>query len=81
MQLKKWDKKKCQIYAIHAYNLEDKKNLVMEGYLVLWEFQDVFLEELPGMTPNKDIEFAINLAPRLTLILRELYKMSAHELV
>jgi hypothetical protein len=37
------------------------------------EYPDVFPEELPGLPPNRDIEFAINLAPgMITLELKEL---------
>ena len=31
--------------------------------LVVSEFPDVFLEELPGMPPDRELEFAIDLVP------------------
>jgi hypothetical protein len=33
----------------------------LEGILVVYEYDDVFLDELPRMPPDQDIEFAIEL--------------------
>ena len=30
---------------------------------VVYEFSDVFLEELPGLPPDRDVEFKIELVP------------------
>jgi hypothetical protein len=35
----------------------------VERILVVCEYPDVFLDELPGMPPDRDIEFAIELQP------------------
>jgi hypothetical protein len=48
---------------------------------VVREFPDVFLEELPGMPPERAIEFEIELQPGMTPIAKALYKMSPVELV
>jgi hypothetical protein len=48
--------------------------------LVVCEFLDVFLDELPGLPPNRDIEFAIELIPRTPPISRRLYRMPPNEL-
>jgi hypothetical protein len=37
------------------------------------EYPDVFLEELPGMPPNRDIEFSIELLPETAPISKRLY--------
>jgi hypothetical protein len=47
---------------------------------VVREFPDVFLDDLPGMPPERDIEFKIELQPSTTPIARSLYKMSWDEL-
>ena len=39
-----------------------------DGIKVVEEFPDVFAEELPGMPPDRDIEFAIDLVPGTTPI-------------
>jgi hypothetical protein len=47
---------------------------------VVNEFPDVFLEELPGMPPDRDIEFVIELKPGTTPTYRTQYRMATPEL-
>jgi hypothetical protein len=47
---------------------------------VVNEFPDVFLEELPGMPPDWDIEFVIELKPDTTPIYKTPYRMATPEL-
>jgi hypothetical protein len=44
------------------------------------EFVDVFPEELPGMPPDQDIEFVIELKPGTTPIYKTAYRMATLEL-
>jgi hypothetical protein len=44
------------------------------------EFPDVFPEELPGMPPNRDIEFVIELKPSTTAIYKAPYRMATPKL-
>jgi hypothetical protein len=44
------------------------------------EYQDVFLEELPGMSPNHEIEFVIELVPGTNPIFKRPYRMAANQL-
>ena len=44
------------------------------------EFLDVFLDELPGMPPNQDIEFIIELLPGTAPIAKRPYRMGVNEL-
>jgi hypothetical protein len=46
----------------------------------LLEFPDVFLEELPRMLPDRDVEFIIDLLPRIAPISKRPYRMSVDEL-
>jgi hypothetical protein len=43
---------------------------------VVNEFPDVFPEELPGMPPNRDIEFVIELKPGTTPIYKTPFRMT-----
>jgi hypothetical protein len=45
------------------------------------EFSDVSPEELPGMPPDREIEFVIELVPGTASILKRLYRMDANQLV
>ena len=47
---------------------------------VVYEFSDVFLEELPGLPHNRDVEFKIELVPGTTPISRRPYRMPPNEL-
>ena len=43
-------------------------------------FPDVFLDELPGLPPDRDAEFKIELVPGTTPISRRPYRMPPNEL-
>jgi hypothetical protein len=45
------------------------------------EYLDVFPKDLPGMTPNRDIEFMIELLPGTPPISKRPYRMPVNELV
>jgi hypothetical protein len=47
---------------------------------VVCEFSDVFPDELPGLPPDRDVEFGIELIPRTAPISRRPYRMPPDEL-
>ena len=47
---------------------------------VVCEYPDVFPEELPGMPPDRDIEFIIELVPGIGPIAQKPYRMNQKEL-
>jgi hypothetical protein len=53
----------------------------LEDIPVACEFPDVFPEDLPGMLPDRDVEFTIELQPDMTPISGRPYKMTPKELV
>jgi hypothetical protein len=64
--------------ATHSVHHTTAQNL--EDILVACEFPDVFPEDLPGMPPDRDVEFIIELQPDTAPISRRLYKMTRKEL-
>jgi hypothetical protein len=79
LQLRKSVRKGCKLYAILAlYEKGVAKGL--EHLPVVKEFADVFPEELPGMPPERELEFTIDLKPRTEPIARTPYRMSTPEL-
>ena len=47
---------------------------------VVCEFPDVFPDELPGLPPDRDVEFKIELLPGIAPISRRPYRMPPNEL-
>ena len=47
---------------------------------VVEEFPDVFPDDFPGMPPDRDIEFIIELLPRTAPIAKCPYRMGVNEL-
>ena len=60
-----------------VYSMEAKS---LEEVPVVNEYPDVFPEELPGMPPDRDIEFVIDLVPGTSPIAKRPYRMAASEL-
>jgi hypothetical protein len=55
--------------------------IALEDIRVVQEYPNVFLEELPGMPPDHDIEYLIELLPGTPPISKRQYRMSINELV
>ena len=55
-------------------------SLATESISVVEEFMDVFPEELPGMPPEREVEFYIDLLPGTTPIAKRSYHMAHIEL-
>jgi hypothetical protein len=61
--------------------LNQTKAIALEDIRVVQEYPNVFLEELPGMPPDHDIEFLIELLPGTPPISKRPYRMPVNELV
>ena len=63
MQRKKLCRKGCRLYAAHVLEATKNETPKLKDYHVLQEFRDVFLDEIPGLPPKRDIDFTIDLVP------------------
>jgi hypothetical protein len=52
----------------------------LEEILIIWQYLDVFPDELPGMTPDRAIEFKIELQPSMAPISKRSYLMPPNEM-
>ena len=68
----------CFIIFIH---LEVEKEEGTSVILVLHEFEDVFVEEVPGLPPSREVEFSIDLVPGTGLVSMASYHMALAKLV
>jgi hypothetical protein len=62
-------------------SVDDKEANPIEDIRIVTEFPDVFPEELPGMPPEKKVEFSIELIPGTAPISKRAYRVSGPELV
>jgi hypothetical protein len=60
--------------------LNHTKAIALEDIITVWEYLDVFPEELSGMPPDRDIEFVIELLPLTPPISKRPYRMPVNEL-
>src|SRR3954463_13398707 len=67
-----------QLYSLATLN--DDAMEAIQSVPVVCEFPDVFPEELPGMPPDREVEFVIELEPGTAPISKRPYKMGPSEL-
>src|SRR4051812_13022850 len=60
--------------------LNSLKGMDVSDVRVVREYPDVFPEDLPGLPPDREIEFAIELVPGTAPIAKRPYRMPANEL-
>jgi hypothetical protein len=65
----------------HQMAIDSKEADSLETIKVVSEFLDVFSEDLPGMPPERKVEFSIELLPRTAPISKRVYRVSGPELV
>jgi hypothetical protein len=65
----------------HHISVNDKESKPIEAIRIVSEFLDVFPEELPGMPPERKVEFAVELIPGTAPISKRAYRVSGPELV
>jgi hypothetical protein len=64
----------------HDIRLNHLKGVSLEEVHLVKEYPDVFHDELPGMPPDRDVEFLIDLLPGTGPIAKRPYPMSTDEL-
>ena len=78
MKFKRCLRQGCQLYVVEAVN--ERKGPSLDQYLVFSNFKDVFLNELPGLPPERELDFTIELKPSAKPISKTLYRMTASKL-
>ena len=79
MQAKRFIRKGYEAFL--ALILDSKRGQVdVEKIPVVREFLDAFLEELPGIPLEKEVDLSVEIVPRTALVSRAPYKMAPTEL-
>jgi hypothetical protein len=85
VKLTKQDRTSVEFVAMVRSDPDGKLNhtkaIALEDIRVVQDYPDVFLEELPGMPPDCDTEFLIELLPGTPPISKRPYRMPMNELV
>ena len=81
-QLARCIRKGCTLFAI---SVNDLGKSAIKGssvdHPILQRFSDVFVKEIPGIPPKREIDFRIDLLPGIEPISKTPYRMTAQELV
>ena len=72
-------RKGCEAYFAYVIDTKKAEPSLLETPTVC-DYPDVFPEELPGLPPQREIEFAINIVSGATLASITLYRMDLVEL-
>ena len=67
-------------HATRRTQVNSLSGVVQEEVPVVKDYPDVFPEELPGMPPDRDIEFLIELLPGTGPIAKRPYRIPANDL-
>ncbi|GKB94968.1 putative reverse transcriptase domain-containing protein [Tanacetum coccineum] len=79
----KYIQKRCQVYLaqVTSKKTEDQsKEKRLEDVPIIWEFLEVFPEDLPGLPPTRQVEFQIKLVPGAAPVARAPYRLAPAEL-
>ena len=79
MQTKRLLKQGCEAYLAQVVDVERKVPDIKEVEVVK-EFEDVFPKDLPGIPPDREIEFAIELIPGAAPVSKAPYRLAPMEL-
>jgi hypothetical protein len=81
LQVKKYCRKGCPLYAIQVLNFVEDNKTSLGDHPILREYKYVFPEEVPGLLPRRDIDFSLEIVPGVVPMSKEPYRMSTSELV
>src|SRR3954463_8646859 len=72
--------KDIRLHYLKGVSLNHLKDLDIDQVAIVREYPDVFPEELPGMPPDRDVEFMIDFLPGTDPTANIPYPMSTDEL-
>ena len=67
------------MYAAHEEETDNTKGPILEDFLVIQVFEDVF-QPILGFPPRREIDFSIDLVLRVAPVSKTPYRMSTPEL-
>ncbi|GKA76445.1 hypothetical protein Tco_0782906 [Tanacetum coccineum] len=74
--------KGCPVFwpTVNQSRRRKSKKKRLEGVPIVWDFPDVFPEDLPGLPPTRQVEFQIDLIPGAAPVARAPYRLAPFEI-
>ena len=69
----------CSVYMVHVVDTRRKNQVQLPDVPIVRDFMDMFPKDLPGLSPNREIIFEIELTPCIGPISKAPYKMASAE--
>ncbi|KAL8133843.1 hypothetical protein AgCh_009056 [Apium graveolens] len=79
MQARRLMRQGCEAYLAHVVDTK-KETSILDEIAIVREFPDIFPEELPGLPPDCEIEFSIDLIPGAEPVSKAPYRMAPMEM-
>nr|GEU99921.1 putative reverse transcriptase domain-containing protein [Tanacetum cinerariifolium] len=79
VKARKYVERGCHVFLTHVTKSKSKVKRT-EYVPVIHDFPKVFLEELPGLPPQRQVEFQIDLVPRAAPVARAPYRLALSEM-
>ncbi|GKD82870.1 putative reverse transcriptase domain-containing protein, partial [Tanacetum coccineum] len=82
-KMKKYIKRGCSIFLAQVTKKEienESEEKRLEDLPTVQDFSEVFLEDLPGLPPRRQVEFQIDLVPGAAPVAQALYRLAPSEL-
>ncbi|KAJ9542342.1 hypothetical protein OSB04_028848 [Centaurea solstitialis] len=80
MKMRSHLRKECVAFMAHVLDKETKEKQIQDIPIVR-EFPEVFPEELPGLPPQRQVEFHIDLVPGAAPIAKSPYRLAPSEML
>ncbi|GJZ68975.1 putative reverse transcriptase domain-containing protein [Tanacetum coccineum] len=80
---KKYIEKGCQIFLAQVTKKEienESEEKILEDVPTVWDFSEVFPEDLPRLPPTRQVEFQIDLVPGAAPVARAPYRLTSSKL-
>ncbi|GKB16674.1 putative reverse transcriptase domain-containing protein, partial [Tanacetum coccineum] len=75
IKARKYVERGCHLFLAHVTENKSKEKQ-MEDVPVIRDFPEVFHEEFPGLPPPRQVEFRIDLVPRVAPVARAPYRLA-----
>ncbi|KAJ9544983.1 LOW QUALITY PROTEIN: hypothetical protein OSB04_024690 [Centaurea solstitialis] len=72
--------KGCTSFLAYVLDATNEVKKTVKDVPIVCEFQDLFPDDLPGLPPNRQVEFHINLAPGAAPIAKTPYRLAPAEM-